>query len=185
MAAETAEKEEETVSVEDGEKKSSSKMMIVIAAAVVLMLVEGAAMFLFLSPAPASEEDVEAKAAEAIADGLTEVEADSDLVEIEMSPSFNVTNTSADLDTLVHVTFDLVAAVSTSNADTFKTAATENYKNRLREVVNEIVRSATLEELNDPDLNQLKRRIRESLNKTLQHSYVVKVIIPKMIVHVQ
>ena len=183
--AEAAEAEQEQATEEEAPKKSSSTMMIVIAAAIVLMLIEGAAMYLFLAPAPPSEEDMQQQAAEEIADGLSETEAESDLVEIEMIPSFNVTNTSADLDTLVHVTFDLVAAVSGSNSDKFKTAATETYKNRMREVISEIVRSATLEELNDPDLNQLKRRIREALNKTLQQSFVVKVIVPKMIVHVQ
>lgn len=183
MAADTTEETEapEAATVE----KKSSGMVKWIAIIAVLMLVEAGVMFvLFGSSAPDPEADAD-QATEEIADGLHDIEADSDLVEVELYPAFNVTNSSADLGTLVHVNFELVAGVSKKNAETFTTAATENYKNRLREVVNEIVRSASLEELQDPDLNQLKRRIREDLNKTLQQSYVVEIVVPKIVIHMQ
>ena len=172
---------------ESTEPAAAGKGGLIKIAAVVglLMTVEAGVLFFMLSGGEASAANAEAEATAAIADGAAEVAAGSDLVEVEMSPGFSVTNSTADLGTLVHVNFELVCAVSGPNESAFTAAVGETYKNRLRQVVTEIVRSASLEELQDPDLNQLKRRIREELNKTLQHSFVVEVIIPKIQVHVQ
>lgn len=182
MAKEAAEAAPET---EEAEAKSSSGMLKWIGITAVLMAVQGAVMYLMLAPSGPSPEDAEQQATEEIAEGLRDIEADSDLIEVEFYPAFNVTNSSADLGMDVHVNFEVAAGVSKKNADTFKTAIDETYKIRLREVVSEIVRSASLDELEDPDLNQLKRRMREDINKTLQQSYVVEIFIPKIVVHKQ
>lgn len=185
MATDTAVEEPAiTADAEVAPQKSGGmlKWIVVIA---ILMLVEAGVFFLMMGPSAPSEEDAEQQATEAIADGLSDVAAESDLIEVPLEPSFSVTNMSADIGTTVHASFDIVTAVSERNAESFRTAVEEKYKGRLREVINQVVRSASLEELQDPDLNQLKRRIREDLNKKLQHSFVVEVIIPKMQLHVQ
>ena len=166
------------------EAKMKKWIMRIAAIAVVLMAVEAVAMYVVFSPSADAEAEKDAAAAE-IADGLTEIAAGSDIVEVEFSPPFAVTNSTADLGTLVHVNFELVAGVSTKNETTFRQAVEQDYKSRLRQAIVEIARSAALEDLQDPDLNQLKRRIKEDLNKTLQSSYVVEIIIPKIQVHVQ
>ena len=154
-------------------------------AVVLLMTVEAAVLLFFAGGAPAEAGDPEVEATKAIAEGDQADAPRSDLVEVALTPPYSVTNSSADLGTLVHVNFELVCAVSGKNKDAFTNAAEVEYHNRLRQVVTEIVRSASLEELQDPDMDRLKRQIREKINKTLQHSYVVDVIVPKFQVHVQ
>ena len=167
----------------EGEKVKKWIMRIA-AIAVVLMAAEAAVLWVMLSPSSDADAAQDAAAAE-IADGISDITAGSDLVEVPFDPPFTVTNATADLGTMVHVNFELVAGVSGQNETTFRQAVEVDYRNRLRQAINEIVRSASLEDLQDPDLNQLKRRIKEDLNKTLQSSYVVDVIVPKMQVHVQ
>ena len=168
------------------EEPAAKSGLVKVAALVgLLMTVEAGVLFFLLSGSSAAADEAGQEATAAIADGHAEVAAGSDLVEVELEPGFSVTNSTADLGTLVHVNFDLVCAVAGPNQAAFSTAVNDAYKNRLRQVITEIVRSASLEELQDPDLNQLKRRIREDLNKTLQHSFVVEVIVPKIQVHVQ
>ena len=159
-------------------------IMRIAAIAVVLMLGEAAVLYVLLAPSGDGEAAKDAAAAQ-IADGLSDIAAGSDIVEVEFDPPFAVTNSTADLGTLVHVNFELVAGISTKNETTFRQAVEQDYKSRLRQAIVEITRSAALEDLQDPDLNQLKRRIKEDLNKTLQSSYVVEVIIPKIQVTVQ
>ena len=177
---------EETPSEEPSAAAAAKGGILKIGVAVVLLMAaEAGVLLFFLSGSPAAAADAEASATDKIAEGMEELAAGSDLVEVELSPGFAVTNSTADLGTLVHVNCDLVCAVSGKNRDVFAKSAEEDYRNRIRQVVTEILRSASLEELQDPDMNQLKRRIREDINKTLQHSYVVEVIVPKMQVHVQ
>ena len=177
---------EEAPAEETPESPAGKGGLLKIGVAVVLLMAAEAGALLFLLPGGSAEAaDAEATATDKIAEGMEELAAGSDLVEVELSPGFAVTNSTADLGTLVHVNCDLVCAVSGKNRDVFAKSAEEDYRNRIRQVVTEILRSASLEELQDPDMNQLKRRIREDINKTLQHSYVVEVIVPKMQVHVQ
>ena len=166
----------------DEAAKTKKWVMRTAAIAVVLMLVQAGVMYVML--APSGDAEAAQEAADQIADGMSDITAGSDLIEVPFEP-FAVTNSTADLGTLVHVNFELVAAVSAKNETTFRQAVEEDYKSRLRQAISQIARSAALEDLQDPDLNQLKRRIKEDLNKTLQSSYVVEVIIPKMQVHVQ
>jgi hypothetical protein len=48
---------------------------------------------------------------------------------------------------------------------------------RIRQAVNKIVRSSSLEELNDPSLGTIKRLTREEINRLLRKSYVSEVVI--------
>ena len=168
-----------------GDGAKMKKWIMRIAALVVVLMVGEAAALYFLLGSGGEGETAEDDAAADIANGLADITAGSDIVEIPLEPGFAITNATADLGTLVHVNFDLVAGVSAKNEAVFRTAVETDYRSRLRQAVSEIARSAALEELQDPDLNQLKRRIKEDLNKTLQSSYVVEVIIPKIQVHVQ
>ena len=181
--AEVAEPVVETPAPTEGEKLKKWIMRLA-AIGLVLMVAEAVVLWMMLGGS-SEEESAEDVAAAQIAEGLQDITAASDLVEVAFDPAFAVTNATADLGTLVHVNFELVAGVAGKNEATFREAVEVNYRNRLRQAIGEIVRSASLEDLQDPDLNQLKRRIKEDLNKTLQSSYVVEVIIPKMQVHVQ
>ncbi len=91
--------------------------------------------------------------------------------------TFNVTNTTAAADAIFHISFKLTALVAKGQEVDFDNAANKTHKARVREVVVEVARSATIEDLNDPELSSFKRMLRERINKVLQRSYVVEAII--------
>lgn len=177
MAEENAPEAEETTASDEAEappKKKSGLVKIVILLAVAM--VGEAGLFLFLgigsgdpAEAAAAEEDVPAEADED-ADGKDE------LVEVEVH-AFNVTNTKAAPDTIVHIAFKLHALVAMDQQDAFDEAANTQNKARVREAVERIMRSATLDYLEDPSLSTLKRLLREEVNKVLRQSYIVEVAI--------
>ena len=172
----------ETPPLDEGAKVKKWIMRMAAIMVVAIIATVGACYMLF---APSGEMNPEDIAAAQIADGVSDITAGSDLIEVPFEPSFSVTNSKADLAADVHLSFDLVAGVAAKNESTFRQAVDVDYRSRLRQAISEIARSAALEDLQDPDLNQLKRRIKEDLNKTLQSSYVVEIIIPKMQVHRQ
>ena len=59
----------------------------------------------------------------------------------------------------------------------FETAANQHHNARVRQAVLKVARSASLEDLNDPNLTTIKRQLREEINKVLRKSYVTEVVI--------
>ncbi|MCG6154516.1 flagellar basal body-associated FliL family protein [Rubinisphaera margarita] len=101
---------------------------------------------------------------------------DTETAEIDISPAFNCTNSLSHQGQAIHISFNLHVEVPSHLSDRF-TEAKKNHKNRIRQSVITIIRSAAIEELNDPNLSMIKRQIREEINKILNQSYVTSVII--------
>jgi len=105
----------------------------------------------------------------------TETQQD-EFAEVDVD-TFNVTNTRAASDVVVHVSFKLVAIVAKGQAIEFDEAANKVHKARVRQAVIEVARSSTLDELNDPSLSTFKRLIQEKVNKVLRRSYVSEMVV--------
>ncbi|MDA0831919.1 MAG: flagellar basal body-associated FliL family protein [Planctomycetota bacterium] len=90
--------------------------------------------------------------------------------------SFNCTNNQAAPGSILHISFRLAVTIPESDRDAFDTAV-ELHKHRINEAVTVVFRRSTLEDLNDADLQTIKRRIQESINKVVSKSYVKDVII--------
>lgn len=171
----------EEVESEDGgageapAKSGGGKLKILILIAVAMIGEAGLFFFLGIGSGGASQavaedgQPVEEEAA-------PEEEEDEQVVEVEIH-TFNVTNNTAAADTIVHVSFHLHALVPVDQKELFDQAANTDYKVRVREAIETIVRSATMEDLKDSSLSTLKRLVREEINKVLRQSYVLEVVL--------
>lgn len=99
-----------------------------------------------------------------------------DSVEVEID-DFNASNSLAAPGAVIHIRFNLVATVAQGQEATFAELVSKGKKARVRQAVIKITRSASLEDLQDPELNVFKRQIKEEINKVLHKSYVNDVII--------
>ena len=97
------------------------------------------------------------------------------LVEVEVH-DFSVTNTIAATDTVVHISFKVHALLAIDQETGFKEKITASHKVRVRESIETIFRSATMEDLTDSSLSTLKRLVREEINRVLRQSYVVSIV---------
>lgn len=100
----------------------------------------------------------------------------NDYVEVELD-DYSVTNTTAAQGHTIHVTFKLIALVSKSSQAQFETVVRKENRHRVKESVERIIRSASLNDLKDSQLDFIKRRMREDINKTLGNSYINKIVI--------
>ena len=146
----------------------------------VVMGIEAAGMYLIL-PRPSDASTDPAGTGIATGDDSSDTDPAAtvdpgDGVEVEID-KFNTTNSRARLGATVHVSFSLIAIVKSNNQAAFTEAANQAHKARVREAVVKIVRSASMDNLNDPDLSVIKRQIREEVNKVLRNSYILDVVI--------
>ena len=137
-------------------------------------------MYLIL-PRPSSASTGGSAAGDVLGDGSSDGDPSeavdpNDGVEVEID-KFNTTNSRARLGSTLHVSFSLIAIVKPNNQAAFTEAANQAHKARVREAVVKIVRSASMDNLNDPDLSVIKRQIREAVNKVLRNSYILEVVI--------
>jgi flagellar basal body-associated protein FliL len=161
-----------------------SKNVRVIALLVFIMTAEAVVMSMFL-PQPAHddavEEEAEANQAKGSHGGHGGQGSDhgggqaGDTLEMTID-KFNTTNSRAVPNTILHVSFTLVAVVAHENQKAFEEEHGA-HTHRIRQAIEEICRSATIEDLSDPNLNALKRLIRSEVNKVLHASYVIEVVI--------
>lgn len=79
--------------------------------------------------------------------------------------------------TIMFVTFELHAVVSGSQRDEFATLVNDTYKARVQQSVVKVIRMASMDELNDPQLDVLKRNLRTEINNVLPQRFVNEVII--------
>jgi len=89
----------------------------------------------------------------------------------------NTSNSLAVPGSVLHISFTLVAIVSKNNVQPFKDDVLKEKKWRVKQAVIKVVRSASIDDLNDPELGTITRLIREEINKVLGKSYVTKVVI--------
>lgn len=90
--------------------------------------------------------------------------------------TFNVTNRRAAAG-VIHIAFRLVAVVAAEHEVAFNEAANRLHRARVRQAVVKVARMSSLEDLGDPELSTVKRRIREEVNKVLRKSYITEVVI--------
>ncbi len=170
MAEEIPKEVEEALSEESDESGGKSKKTLFIIIGAVVFLSGGllfAAMSFFSSPEP---EDAEA--------GLVVEEAVEEEPEVEVKiDSFNCTNRSADPGSDIHVIFELWALVNRKLALDFKADLKDIHKNRVKQSVEEIIRGAQLHELDQDDKKDLKRKMKDHINKVMGRSYVAEILI--------
>jgi len=100
---------------------------------------------------------------------------DGDVAEVSLG-DFSFSNGTAAPGIIIHVDFKLAAVASSKQASSLEAQA-KVHTARIRQAVNKIVRSSSLEELNDPNLGTIKRLVREEINRLLRKSYVNEVVI--------
>jgi len=145
----------------------SNRKVRVLILLVIVMAVEAVGMYLFIHGRSGSAH---AKTDEP--DELQSVET----VEVPID-TFRAVNTIASPGVGYHVEFKLTAVVARDQEVVFEQAVTKEHHARIHQAVEHVVRSASMEELNDPKLNVIRRKIKEEINKALRKSYVHQVII--------
>ena len=156
-----------------GEKKSGSGKIKILVLIVVAMLGE-AGLFFFLGVGSSGASDATTTETMSGEDG-PQPDEEEELVEVEVH-DFSVTNTIAATDTVVHISFKVHALLAIDQETGFKEKITASHKVRVRESIETIFRSATMEDLTDSSLSTLKRLVREEINRVLRQSYVVSIV---------
>lgn len=166
-------------------------MMKIIIIVVVVMLAEGVGLFFVLGKGSGHAETSEhgggdSHDAHAASDGHggghgghgghDAAPSDSESAEVTLE-TFMTTNNKAAPGSIIHMTFRLVCIVATAQRTAFEHAANEEHRHRVRETILKVARSASMEDLSDPDLSTIKRLFREEINKVLRKSYVTEVVI--------
>ena len=163
--AEEITSETDTEGEATGAKKSGGGMVKILVLVAVAMLGE-AGLFLFLGVGTSGAAD--AASAEVMPAEKAPKPADKgdELVEVEIH-SF---------DTVIHISFKVHALLAKDQETKFKSAVSSSHKVRVRESIETIFRSATMEDLSDSSLSTLKRLVREEINRVLRQSYVVSIV---------
>lgn len=161
----------------DAAAGSNSGMMKIAVIVLVAMALEGAAMFYIFGgskPAAAPEQGESAQSG-ALTDNF-ELEGSVDEAEVEIG-LFNTTNTRAARGSVFHISFKLFGIVAQEDKDTFNEAANKVHEARVRQAVIRVIRSSSMDDLDDPNLGTTRRLIREEINKILRKSYLIDVVI--------
>lgn len=184
MATDAAEPENAQVDATDegaipaSEGSGFVKKILIVAILLFMVMGMQIGILMYFFPGSSSNEppEVDGALSEVPAIGDPSNPGLGDTKEVEIG-DFVCTNGIAAQGHAVHVTLRLVAIVPASLSDQFSQVAKKENKFRVRESVDHIIRSSGREDLNDPSLDMIKRRIKEDINKILGKSYVNKVII--------
>lgn len=156
---------------------------LVLGVLLLVVMAAEAGVFLLLLPSPAQTESAEEEHGDGHGGGhgghgghTTASDEGHDTVEVIVD-NFSTTNSKAAPGATVHLAFKLTAIVPNGQDVAFEHAANQTHKAQVRDSVIRVVRSARLEDLNDPALTTLKRQLREEINKVLKKSYVSEVAI--------
>lgn len=154
--------------------KPNVKTLMIAGLVIGAMALEGV-LFLVLmpshpSPAAGSDDSEDSDA--------TKVESSSsNTVEEPLGEAFKCTNNRAK-GSVVFLNFKVTVVLKDGReAVEFREALTKMYKTRVRQVIEKIARSASMDDLYDPHLSTLKRLIREEVNKVMTKSYVIEVVV--------
>jgi flagellar basal body-associated protein FliL len=96
-------------------------------------------------------------------------------VEAEIG-QFNCSNNQSD-GSVMHVTFRLFATIADGQQTAFKEVVQNRMNARVRQAVGKVIRSSSMEDLDDPDQSVIKRQLKEEINKVLRKSYINEVIL--------
>ena len=144
----------------------SSKKIKILALLVLVMGVE-AALFYLLVPSPSGGGTGEK---------TNEEVQDVDTVEVSID-KFRFNNVLAAPGVSTQVQFELSVEVAKGQEAAFEQAANKKHRASVRQTIQQIILSSSLEELNDPAHSVISRKIKEEINKTLRKSYVNRVIL--------
>jgi flagellar basal body-associated protein FliL len=151
--------------------KLDLKTMIIAGAVVMAMTVE-AVVFVMLMPR--SSKPTAGAAADGTGDAAATPEAPTSDYAEEPIGEFKCTNNQEE--SMLHLRFKVDAVVKSSERVPFRDANNAR-KARVREVIEKIVRSASRDDLDDPNLSTLKRLIKVEVNKVLEKSFVTEAVI--------
>ena len=79
----------------------------------------------------------------------------------------------------IHVQLGLSATVPEKLAEEFRKLSAE-HQSRIRQSVLSIIRSSSREDLADPSLNLIRRKIQDQLNRLLEKSYLADVVVTEI-----
>lgn len=150
------------------------KKFKILALLLVVMSAQAAAMYLLL-PQPTTEL---AQGEDGVGSGLGQnhtSESEFDTVEVKID-TFNSTNSNSPDGGSIHVTFVLYATVASDVQRVFSDAIS-SHRARVSQAIIKVIRMSSREDLRDPELNVVKRRIKEGVNKVLRKSYIKEVVI--------
>lgn len=151
---------------------SKNKLVLIGGGVLAFVLLEVAILYMFM---PKAAEPV-AKTEQAEKTEEETDETQDETAEVAIGGNFSCTNSKAAAGTVVHVDFKLHALVGSDSSVKFAAKLTDHAA-RIRQAILKVVRSASLEELNDPNLSTMKRLIREEINKVLRKSFVLEIVI--------
>jgi flagellar basal body-associated protein FliL len=152
--------------------KLNGKTLLIAAIVLVAMTLEAVVIYMLMPP----KTQQATAAPDETKETPEETEKNDDTEEV-LIDSFNCTNNRIAPGSVVHLSFKVICVVSEGQKNPFIEAANTKHKTRVRQAIERIARSASLEELNDPALSVLKRLIREDVNKILNRSFVSEVVI--------
>lgn len=150
------------------------KKFKILALLLVVMSAQAAAMYLLL-PQPTAETAQGEGGIGPDAGRNDASESEFDTVEIKID-SFNSTNSNSPDGGSIHVSFVLYATVASDVQFVFNDAIS-SHKARVSQAIIKVIRMSSREDLRDPELNVVKRRIKEGVNKVLRKSYIKEVVI--------
>ncbi|MFN0199184.1 MAG: flagellar basal body-associated FliL family protein [Planctomycetaceae bacterium] len=151
----------------------SPKMLIALVV-IVVMAVEGAVLLVMLKPGAPAADPAAGETGTVEEEGVPAVPG-SEQLEVEIG-NFNCSNNLAAPGSVLHISFKLAVTVPASEESNFEKAKNAN-KHRIQEAVIIVLRRSLLEDLNEPELGTVKRRLQESINKVLGKSYVKDIVI--------
>ncbi len=150
------------------------KIVLIVVGVVVLPAI-GAALLLPKSHAASTgEQSAEGGAGHAEESHSLKSE---NLVEVEVG-SFSMSVEPDDAQ-MWNVSFKLFATVN-SDAQSHFGDASEKYKARMRQAVNEVVRRSSIKDLRDPQLDLMKRELKSQLNNVMSAPYIQEVIVSEI-----
>lgn len=153
-----------------------SKKVKILGMLVGMMLIYGVVGHFFL-PAPAHESMADEHSEEEEATKSEHGGGGASKVEVELGDgSFATTNEQAVTGVSIQVRFKLYVTVAESQHEEFKNLANVVNKNRVNEAIIEIFRAASHDDLRDPELNVMKQKIREKINRLLGTTAIIDVI---------
>ena len=139
------------------------KLIIVV---VVSVLGSAGATYFLVKPAASAETEATA----------IEEEPEPDLVEVVID-TFNVSNRVAAPGAVMHIRFKLVAGIPQGQDMSFDEAINKTMSARVREAIVGVARSCSMDDIQDPELNVIKRQIKEKINKVLRKSMVTEIFV--------
>lgn len=156
--------------------KLGGKTLIIAGIVLVAMVLEAVMIVVLMPGNNAAASGTDTESAETAAEEPVLAAADESSAEA-LIDTFSCTNTRVAPGSVVHLSFKLVAVIPKGQELPFEEAANKQHKNRVRQAVERIARSASMDELNDPHLSTLKRLLREEVNKVLGRSFVNEMVI--------